>query len=390
MTTRLNKAVLYIIAWILYSTQGMLLPKDGIFASILVFILLLVSLYYVFVANTRYELPAYFKGLNALLIMFFLYGLYLILGGYDARDYRISVPSYAYLKKICISLLPVYAFYVFSKEKLILKNMLPLYICCFFFIVVVNFFKVQHEQLVAAMLIHSSAEEFTNNVGYSFLALIPACVFFYKKPVVQYIALGCCFVFILLAMKRGAFLICVVCIVYFLWGNLKNSSLKRKMIYIALSVMLCITANFFIQDKIKNSLYFQRRVEMTLDGYSSGRDDLFMTFANYFWNETTALQFVMGSGANATIKISSNYAHNDWLEIAVNQGVLGILIFIFYWIFFIRTAFSKKYGDNERLALQLLLVIYFMKTLFSMSYMDMPIHATFVLGYSLAQEKNDG
>ena len=86
---------------------------------------------------------------------------------------------------------------------------------------------------------------------------------------------------------------------------------------------------------------------------------------------------------------TDNYAHNDWLEIAVNQGVLGIMIYILYWILFAKESLSKCYDPQIKMALQLLFIIYFMKTIISMSYYDMTIPATFALGYYLAQEKKN-
>jgi hypothetical protein len=101
------------------------------------------------------------------------------------------------------------------------------------------------------------------------------------------------------------------------------------------------------------------------------------------------LNSFFGSGANATLSISSLYAHNDWLEIAINQGVFGLIIYFFYWIMFFRECSSKSYTPYARLAMQLLFIIYFMKTFFSMSYNDMTVGATLVLGYCLAQEKKN-
>jgi len=388
MFAYINKATLYIFAWILYETQGILIPKGNFFTQILVTVLLLVSFYHFFIVNTHYKISPFFKGLNALLIMFSVYGLFLIIGGYDPNDYVIKVPSFSYLKGIYISIMPIYSFYYFSKENFLTEKMLPFLIICFLCFVTIQFLQHQRDLLIEAMLIKSSREEFTNNFGYSFLSLIPACVYFYKRPVLQYVALGYCFVFLLMGMKRGAVLIGAICLVWFLWKNLQNESMKKKITVLFLSIMLCFAGYTFFQKKITESEYFQKRVELTLEGNSSGRDKLFKEHANYFWNEASPLQFVFGSGANATLRVSFNYAHNDWLEIAVNQGVLGLLIYLFYWFAFAKSILCST-SPQSRLALQLLFIIYFLKTFFSMSYGDMSVPATFILGFSLAQEKKN-
>ena len=135
------------------------------------------------------------------------------------------------------------------------------------------------------------------------------------------------------------------------------------------------------------SAYFQKRLEDSFEGNSSGRDKIYSAMLSFFWNETTPLQFLFGSGANATLRVARVYAHNDWLEIAVNQGLLGLMIYMIYFLIFFKTVLSKRNNSSAKLALQLVFIICFMKTLFSMSYNDMNIGTTFVLGYCLAQEK---
>lgn len=360
----------------------MILPVGSIVSQLLVVVLLIISIYYVYVANTRYKLPVFFVGLNVLLALFTVYGIFLILSGEQAGP----LSSFDYLKKIYLSLLPIYSFYVFSKEKLLTEGMMCWIIIFLFGVVTTMFFQDYQRQILEAMLRRSSAEEFTNNIGYYFLALIPACVYLYKKPLLQYIALGYCVVFMIMGMKRGALLIGMVCLVWLIWNNLKKAKLKMKLGIVAMSMALCVLGYMFIQSQMENSPYFQKRIEETIEGNSSGRDNLYIFFVDYFWNKTTPLQFLFGSGANATIKISPNYAHNDWLEIIINQGVFGIIIYLFYWFCFCRTAVFGKYAYHERLSLQLLFVIFLLETFFSMSYGAMPINASFVLGYSLAQE----
>ncbi len=386
----LNKANVYILAWCIYSTQGILFPQGTLFTQLLLVVLLGVSLYYLFIANTRYKLPLFFYGLNTLLGILFVYGIYLILCGYNSGDYAKPVPSFNYLQHILISLVPIYPLYVFCKEGLINEKNIRILFFILFVITVGNYYKQQKEMLYMALLKGSNVDEFTNNMGYGFVKLIPFCVFLYKRPILQYIALGACMVFIFMAMKRGAILIGVICIAWIMWSNLTNASFGRKIVIMALSVALSFVGYLFVEKQMQESRYFLKRYENTLDGNSSGRDLLYEEFASYFWNETTPLQFVMGSGANATLKVSNNYAHNDWLEIVVNQGVLGIVVYIFYWILFLKTVLSKLFSSRERFVLQLILLTFFMESLFSMSYTSMGYVTMLIMGYCLAQEaKNE-
>ena len=382
----LDKTTGFVLAWGLYACQGELLSKGSFLSQLLLFVLLFISLYYMYVANMRYRLPTYFIGLNILVVMFTIYGVYLMIQ-YNPADYIVKRDPFVYLKKIYMSLLPIYTFYVFFREKNVDEK--KLYICFFILFVFssVEYFHQQKEQMISAMLLGSKATEFSNNMGYLFVFLIPICIYLYKKPLIQYIAVGYCVTFILLGMKRGAIIIGGVCLMCFLWNNVKNVNARKKLGVFFLSAILCIICFLSVQHQMNDSLYFQKRVEQTLDGNSSGRDKLYESFLDYFFDKATPLQFAFGSGADATLKVSNNYAHNDWIEIAVNQGVFGIVIYILYWAIFAKEIFSKSYSNQVKLALQLLFIICFMKTLFSMSYGSLPTSAAFILGYSLAQKK---
>lgn len=384
----LDKTTAYILAWGIYYCQGVFLPKGSILSQLLLFALLFISLYYTYVANMRYRLPTYFIGLNILVAMFTIYGVYLMIQ-YNPADYNLVRDPFIYLKKIYISLLPIYAFYVFFKEKNVVDGKLYVWILIFFVFSTLQYFQLQKELIISAILQGSNATEFTNNMGYLFLSLIPVCIFLYKKPLVQYIALGCCMVFILLGMKRGAVIIGAICLICLLWNNFKNANIRKKFGVLLLSVILCTVGFLLVQHLMNDSLYFQKRVEQTREGYSSGRDKIYGVFLDYFLDKTTPLQFAFGSGADATLKVSDSYAHNDWLEIAVNQGVLGIMVYLLYWFLFVRECLSKAYNNQAKLALQLLFAICFLKTLFSMTYYSMSTSTTFILGYCLAQEKKN-
>ena len=381
MPTWLNKMNIYIFLWLVYSFQDIFMPKGTFFTQLLIVILLAYSLYSVFIVNTRYRLmkPLFFSGLNALLFLFTIYGLfYIVCGGRPE-----------YLKSIYKSLLPIYSFYVLWRENAISERNTYFWMAIFFLLSTIQYYHHYQEQLVMAVLLGSSAEEFTNNKGYIFLSLIPLCVFLYKKPLIQYIAIGYCIAFLLMFMKRGAILIGVFCLLWFLWNNIKNVNIKKKILLICLSLFLVAFGVLFAQKQMDESLYFQQRVEYTLEGNSSGRDRIYGKLTDYFWNGITPFQFILGSGAEASVAIAGNFAHNDWLEIAVNQGLLGLFVYLFYWILFAKECLPKSYCNQERLALQLLFIICFMKTLFSMSYNGMTFIDCFILGYSLSQEKKN-
>ena len=114
---------------------------------------------------------------------------------------------------------------------------------------------------------------------------------------------------------------------------------------------------------------FSRRGDI-LDGDTSGRDSLYDDFWEYFLYRATPLQQLLGGRANYTLTVSNNYAHNDWIEILVNQGILGIFVFFMYWKSFFRTAFRTNLDKTCSIVIKMIFIGYFAKTMFSMSYTD--------------------
>lgn len=385
MRMKFNISTFYILAWILYYLQGLLPSFFSPIARVLLLSNLAVSIYYVYVANSKFRLPVYFKGLNLMLIMFTIYGIILII---DPRPlYKhdiIAIDKFSYLKSIYLSLLPIYSFYVFARRGLIQGKDIKRWFFVFIPFMIVIYFYRQHQAGLAAMMSGADREEFTNNAGYMFLAIMPTVAFFKKKPFLQYAFLALCMLFTLMSMKRGAIIIGAFCVFIFLCMSIKTAPRNRKWWIFTLSIGMILVVYYYVQYMLNTSDYFNSRIEATMEGYSSQRDVIYSSLWEIFTTNTNALQILVGGGACATLRYIGSYAHNDWLELLINQGVVGVLIYALYWICFFKSYRRAKNNPTISLVLLLLIIINFMKTLFSMSYDDMVFYETMVLGYCLA------
>lgn len=369
--------------WLIYYLQSLLFGKSGgIVSTLIVFSLIGISFYHFIYTLLNYRMPKYMKGLTVLVIMFTIYGVILVLSGKTIRfmSSNVLVRNYSYIKSIYISLLPIYSFFVFTRKGMLSKEMLQKWTLLFLVVVVLQF--VQQQRLALAMAVDDS-EEFTNNYGYLFLSMIPLLVFWQHRRIVQYVGLGVSMSFILLGMKRGAILIGTLSLFVFLYHTMKTASKKQKNWVFILTFVLVIVGVYMVSDMLQNSVYFNKRIEDTLEGNSSGRNRLYSIFWRHFINESNPLLFIFGNGANATLTFSWGYAHNDWLEIAINQGLLGLVIYAYYWITFYKTWRRIKFDNQIYLAVGLILMIFFLKTIFSMSYNDMTVYDTLCLGYCM-------
>ena len=379
-----NRCDLFLSGWVIYYLQGILYEEGGIISTAILGLLLFVSIIYCFRTLLLNDLPVYFKGLNVLLLMLTLYGVIHILMFPGMIHYSISgltLPSYEYLKAIWLSLLPIYTFYYYSRKGYIDERKLRLWFIVFVISCMLSFFRSQRDAILAR-----GVEEITNNSGYLMLSLIPGLVLFQRKSIIQFLLLSFISAFIFIGMKRGAILIAGICMPILLLNCFKHATSKQKFIFILLIIVLVCFGVSFVQYQMQTSEYLMLRILETEAGESSGRDTLYGFFINYYINQNTFFSFLFGNGANATLNIFENYAHNDWLEIAINQGLFGIIIYLFYFKTICKT-WQLSTNDNAKVIIELVGIILFLKTLFSMSYADMTYTVTSVLGFALAKTK---
>ena len=360
-------------------------PEGGIISLAILGVNLLISASCTFKVMQWRNKPIYFKGLNLLMLLFTIYGFILVLLSPSTLYYPISgrsMKSYNYIKSIYLSLLPIYPFYYYTKKELLTAKRLRIWGLIFLASVTLSYFRMQHEALEALLENGSNADEVTNNSGYLFLTCLPLLVLYRKTPLIQFATLAFVLAFIVMSMKRGAIAIGLVCAVYFMLQSIRNSKGRIRFLFILLSIGICIGAVFFFIHEMTTSDYMMKRIEDTMEGNSSGRDNLYSFFWNYFMEHADFIHYLIGRGANGTLEIYYNYAHNDWLEIAVNQGLLGVVVYAFYWLCFYKT-WKHATNVDAKTILALVALIFFAKTLFSMSYADMSYVSTSVLGFAL-------
>lgn len=386
---KLNRCDWFILVFVVYYLQGVLYPSGGAFSTGLLGINLFVSIGCAIKIWQMPHNPPYIKGLNLLLVMFSIYGFALIAMNPSTVHYSLSgfsMSSYNYIKSIYLSIMPIYAFYYFGLKGYLTAERLRWWAVVFCISCMVSYYHYMQQMLIKLMERGSSAEETTNNAGYLFLSLIPIWVLFSKKPLLQYVGLAFCMAFILMGMKRGAIAIGGVVVLYLIWQIIRNARGKQRVIVILLTAALAVAGVYFVIDMMTSSDYFMQRLEATKEGNTSGRDSLYSFFWTYFTEKADAIQYLFGRGANGTLEIYYNYAHNDWLEIAVNQGLLGIVVYAVYWKQLYST-WRQSTNIEAKTILALVGIIYFAKTIFSMSYVDMTYVCTSVLGYALATYK---
>jgi hypothetical protein len=366
----------------IYYLQGMLMIKGTMAQAILV-LLMLLSFYAFFQVNMYYRTGVYLKWLNVMLLIVTIYGLVLFFSGFALypSEYNLNTSQqFGYLQNNYMSVLPIYAFYLFSlRGNFSERNMKYVFGMFLLFSILLYY---QNFFLVTSI---KGKDEITNNMGYRFVPLIPMLTLFKMKDIWKYSFLMIILAFIMMSMKRGAILVGTVAFLLYLKHNLKVNSAKQFFYIMLISAVAICFIYLFVMNLYETSDYFRLRLSKTMEGDSSLRDRIYSHYYDFFIHQTTSMEFLFGCGANATYLKFGALAHNDWLEMAINQGVIfGVIPYIIYWACFIWEWKYFKGARDDRQTLGDIIIIFFLVTLFSMSFNNMPPAATLCIGYCLA------
>lgn len=383
--TTFNKCDIYIIIWGLYSLQGFLYPRGEInFLLQLILIVWGISTIVPWgISNNKI-----IKSCYLLLFMYIIYGGSYLIEPLGYRDYNgVLFSRYQYLQSSLNSLLPIITFYVYTLRGYLNSKRIAVYSIYFLIIYIFVYYQKQQELIVAFSSESIDREEFTNNTAYNFLALIPLVFFMYKRPLLQYVYLSVITCFVIMGMKRGAILLMVLSLLFFIFENYRlNISKFNRWLVIIFTLFLVVGVYYGVSYMMDNSYYFMHRWELTMEGDSSGRDIIYSGIWNGVINEPSLLLFLFGRGAYSTVIFSGHLAHQDWLEVLCNNGIVGgIILAVFFFSIFIMAHTSREILPRFMYnSFMLVFYIAFLKTFFSMSIQDMELCQTLLIGYLAA------
>lgn len=377
---RLNISDIYIACWlIVYIITS---AEPNIISGRLMLLLIAYSFFCFLKTIKYYQHSIYLKGLSVLTIFFSVYGIIHLIFGETlvVEDTDIVVDKTNYIKGIYYSLLTIYAFVYFGNRKLLALSKLKVWSIVFFLVAIVQYYNIYNG--IAESI--TNGDHFTNNAGYVILSLFPLISIWTNRSLVQIIYGVLIVIFCILSVKRGAILISIICFAFYLYHNLKSVPQGKRLGILFLFISGVAVLYLFIREQLADNYYLYSRLQRTLDGDTSGRDDIFTYFIHYYINEMDFFAKLFGGGAENTIAIFDNYAHNDWIEILINNGLLGFFVYVYYWGCLFKEWRKSKNDNSAYLGLGMVLIIYFLMTLFSMSYNSYKIYSTIVIGYFIS------
>ncbi len=341
-------------------------------------ILFMKTMYYGYKSLTIPTFSPYIKGLLILVCMFLIYGSISIVRGdtFFIEAVGKDIDSTIYLISISISLIPIFAFYYFSYIGILDEKIINKWIPIFILSSIATFYF----SLKMLIGLGRNEDSLVINGGYSFISIIPL-LFFVDKRNLRWIYLTIILIFSVLSVKRGAILIAFISAVFLVFEEVKTAPRRKKKIIGLTTFFFVVLLAIIVYYLYSSNPFLQLRLQSILEGNTSHRDVIYDNIIKYWLTKETEIQQFFGLGASATLKIGDNYAHNDWLEILINNGLFGIFIFSIYWIFMLVQCYRYHKKSPYRNAFILLLCIGILKTLFSMYYNDIITPMAVCLGY---------
>lgn len=221
---------------------------------------------------------------------------------------------------------------------------------------------------------------FTNNASTVFTGLLALLLLSDKK----YIVLGgyaICWLFLLMSSKRGNMVEAFIPTTILFFQFIKTG--KRKVWIFPLTVAIFALGIYYgIQIFNENAFLVSK-----MDVGSNGRDIIWATLLDMWSRSSNLLKVIFGYGLSGCIELTRGMpAHNDWLEILVDYGLVGFAMQIGIFVSLFQL---MKIKSPYRLTLIAAFGVWFIKTMISMGFTD-PLNVfTFVtLGIVMSRTLN--
>lgn len=356
----------------LYFAQGPFYPTGSILGKMSLLALLLISSYFLLRSIRLNDSKSLLFYSVVLLLVTNFFG-FLIIGSYTGT-------YFSQIRNILTALLPFFSFYYLTKKGYLEEKHLVRFFILMLPIAIAVFYHTKSTVLLSLAI---GSENVVNNTAYLFVSLIPFVFFLSKKKILSVIGLLILVFFIIQGAKRGALVTAAIGVIVFAYYQFINTPPnKRRQGYVIALVGLCFMVAFTVHFIESNEFLIHRMQEIPKG--ASGRDIIYTNLLMAWYNSDSILNYVFGFGFVATIQKSGagNLAHNDWLELLINFGLFGVVIYLILFLSIARYVLNPIIPKTYRLVMLAVAGMWFLQTLFSMYYTASSTAITMVvLGY---------
>lgn len=267
----------------------------------------------------------------------------------------------SYLPTIMFVMLSFGYFLHLSSKNYINDNTLKLFTSLVFVIVSYNFYLTLTNKM--NLLGEDNFYKHSNNAGYGFVMIIPLLIYTFKRNILlRNFLLGIAYICVLFSSKRGAILIATLLLLLYSYNIIvKQKSIFKRIIAILLVTIVSFSLFIILSDNLDSILY-----RFSASG-GSGRDVMYIAILDNFLSGDI-FELIFGHGFFSTSEATreaigiGQMAHNDFLEIIHDIGLIGIIIFLVLYFSFIKNYLViKKINKEDAFIIKLCLLLWIMK-----------------------------
>lgn len=374
---------LYLILYLLYQVSGIAYPNSFLTTSISLFILTLSIFFLVKVWSSTKPKFAFVKAWTFFLILN-IFSL-LIINETEINKY-VNFKLISIIKIVFIVNLGFYVFYFAGSKNLIGDLDIIKY---FIFLYVINLIQYYY----AFNFINSDGLNLQINDIYGIVYLLPIIVLLKRNFSIILLLLN--IYLVLFSLKRGAFITFSFTSLVFILNAFKIWQNRTKAIGFIILVGFLLTSGFLILELLKSeSASFERFSALEYDN-GSGRMEIYDQLLDVILKRDELFDVLFGSGFTGSIQNADNLAHNEFLEILINLGIIGVLtlflmLYYLYKISKIKINLEKSTKINSyKLGVLLVFIIWVIDGSFHRFYNGLYTLPTIIcLGYFVGKIEN--
>ena len=309
------------------------------------------------------------------LFILFLTIWVLLLWIISEKKYRVSledVSTFSMIQHIILVITSLISFFYISSKGYIKRSVLVIFVCITTALFVYNILHFDVTTLGEGEYNFSSA----NNKAYSLTALFPFFLIFWNRKWLMIIFMIASLVFVVFCLKRGA-MICIASSVMITFYMIIKQN-KRRHKYVLMSRLL-IFAVIIAAIYAFSSIYSENEVlQGRFDHGSKPREEIYGKIATGL-KESNLVNLFAGNGPLSTVKVAGNYAHNDWLEILYDFGLVGLFVYIMIIVSML--ILYRKLNLNERDKTGMLICITYILIRSTVSMCVYELETLLIFGY---------
>lgn len=353
-----------VILFIVYYLQDILYSGGSLISQLAILLFLLIGLFY-YGKTAIYVHKPFF--VTMWLIFYFVQAITFLFSPkevfgtvYEAIGRASTLEQF---KGISVFMLSFCVGYVISRKYGKLNENLFVYIgLAFFALAFVRYF-----YMLNTLLSTLKVDAVTNNSGYFIVGAFPFLPFLLKRnKIFGFVLLILSILLIMFAAKRGT-IVCMLAALFFsLMFYMKMNKASVKTFFITLILLLGVS--YLIYYAYESNEWLLARMEFMEDNGIGGRGLAYPILFGHWYNDTNFWTLMFGNGMAQSVTVWGNFAHNDWLELLISNGAVGVILYLTIFISMIKFLRNSSLSPIMRLSAYLCILIWFLQSIFSMGY----------------------